>query len=353
VTPAPDPLVVAVRALLEALDTVTAIQCNEPECCGLCVKDALDALRAAVEREAGASQPTVTLVREEEAPSLTSIKVALRPGPFSHTAHPNEGLAVFLHIGLDGQVAEIESFYAPLEEAKPYNPSEPSGAIERGPEAVASESGPTIADARAATSATDKAGTATRGGSSIPAPAASATKEGAVAVGHDVAPPLPHRVKCVCGDWRDCGESWWLVERRDVQPPAWLTFTGCNPPSWTEDAWKAQRFGNRLDAHHEADTVAYITGFKVEAIQHGFVGGERVIAETRCSCGSTLLRELPTPPAPSAQGAGDGEVARLAGEYVAAVGDYLEDKRCSTSDAMDRAEVALRAVLARLGERGA
>lgn len=58
---------------------------------------------------------------------------------------------------------------------------------------------------------------------------------------HKLAPPPPYVAKCVCGVTRKCAENWWLVERRDVQPPEWLVFTGCNPPTWTTDAWKAQR----------------------------------------------------------------------------------------------------------------
>lgn len=115
-------------------------------------------------------------------------------------------------------------------------------------------------------------------------------------VGHRVAPPTPAYVVCVCDVSRNCGETWWLVERRDVQPPQWLAYTGKNPPEWTDNAWRAQRWSerNRLDAHKEAEIVALTTGFKVEAISHGFVGGERVIAETRCdSCGSEWVKRLP------------------------------------------------------------
>lgn len=123
---------------------------------------------------------------------------------------------------------------------------------------------------------------------------AEATRGEAVAY-HKVAPPPPYVATCVCGRTRECAENWWLVERRDVQPPEWLTFTGCNPPTFTTDAWKAQRFGRKIDAIESAESVT-LAGFKAEAIQHGFVGGDRVIAETRCpSCGSEWLTRLPEP----------------------------------------------------------
>ena len=118
--------------------------------------------------------------------------------------------------------------------------------------------------------------------------------------GHRLAPAVTHQVVCVCGEARSCGESWWLVERRDVTTPEYLTFTGCNPPSWVSDAWKAQRFTRESDARSEAATVMHITGFKVEAVAHGFVGGDRIIAETRCpACGSVWLKSLPSPSAPA------------------------------------------------------
>lgn len=45
-----DPVRKAARALLEAVDAASTLRCDEPECAGLCMREAADALRAALSR---------------------------------------------------------------------------------------------------------------------------------------------------------------------------------------------------------------------------------------------------------------------------------------------------------------